>query len=551
MRLRRGVWVLVAWMVLVAPAGAQAVRVTLVDGKSGELIPSGLVGLIAVDGQRVTRGLTNLRGVIVLTAPPGRYTVRGDRIGYIGAVSGVITLRRGDTTTLRLRMPSELVVLPEVVVREGPMGCATDGLARPELEVLWREARKALESTVLTREQGASELLVVGVERTRTPDGRLMREREVSRRVTRGRPYHALSPAVLAERGFTTYDGVGVVFFAPDVDLLLSDSFIGTHCFGLVERKGRVGLSFSPVPAGEQTDIRGVMWVDRATRALAEVTFEYVRAPSPYDRTPASGFVRFGPSPGQGWIVTEWIISTPQVGLVEDRFADSRTSGEQRVLSILQRGGTAEPLSAKGLSAVGVVEGTVFDSLTMRPLVGVLVGLAGSDANDRTDSAGHYHLTLGVLGPVSLRFSHPRLTLLGLLPVIDTALVGPTLALDYATPSASVWLTRQCGEAIAEDAKRGVLVLRVLDTAGGPVVGATVSVTWTRFKPIRAGARVVLNSRGTSMDGETNGDGGVILCGVSVGATLTVRIADVPAGDPIIVEASNPVHIVDLLRPSN
>lgn len=546
--MRRNRRVLLCLMVLATTLEAQAVRVTLLDDKSGDMIASGLVALVSAEGRVVARGLTDARGHILLAGAPGRYVVRGDRIGYRGATSGALTLIVGDTLVVRLRMPSDQVVLPEVVVARPTLGCASEGLARPELEAVWGEARKALESTVLTRNQLRPELQVVRVERTRSPEGRLLQEREVSRRPTRGRPYEALSLAELDAHGFARTDGTETVFFAPDADLLLSDPFIATHCFGTVEEGNRVGLSFSPAPAIARPDIEGVMWLQRATGALSEVTFSFVHAPAPYDRVRASGFVRFARVPGNGWIVSEWILAMPRVGVVEGRFLDSRVGGTSRVLSIIEQGGTAAIEAAAGRASLVSITGTVFDSIAMRPLSGVRVGLAGAAESQVTDSRGRYRIGLGVQGPVALRFRHPRLTLLGLPEVMDTAVSGPQLRVDYAIPSPLVWLARFCPRDVADDPKNGALVLRVLDAEGGTIPATTVSVSWTRPSVRDAGNVAVVSRRGATIAMETDTLGAVTFCGVPVQTTLTVRFAGI-AATAVKLQGTDRIYLGEVVRP--
>ncbi len=153
-----------------------------------------------------------------------------------------------EKSAFRLRMPSEAVVLPEIVAGRSGLGCSTDGLARPELELLWGEARKALETTVLTREQRGAELMVVGVERTRSPYGHLLERGSPGG--PRGLTIPGAVPRYPGRPGVCLPPGIGTVFFAPDADLLLSDPFIESHRFGLVEQERCTGLSFArPLPS--------------------------------------------------------------------------------------------------------------------------------------------------------------------------------------------------------------------------------------------------------------------------------------------------------------
>ena len=75
----------------------------------------------------------------------------------------------------------------------------------------------------------------------------------------------------------------GSEFWAPDAGVLLSDSFLDTHCLRI--RAGGselVGLDFEPVPNRDVADIAGTLWLDPATAELQRVDFRYVNLPVPH-----------------------------------------------------------------------------------------------------------------------------------------------------------------------------------------------------------------------------------------------------------------------------
>src|SRR5690606_981255 len=90
----------------------------------------------------------------------------------------------------------------------------------------------------------------------------------------------ALAPDTLADHGFVRDMDGTVIFYAPDAEVLLSDAFLNTHCFGLRETtaqgEDRVGLTFEPVPGRRVPDVRGVLWLDTEGARLRSIEYQYV-----------------------------------------------------------------------------------------------------------------------------------------------------------------------------------------------------------------------------------------------------------------------------------
>ena len=61
-------------------------------------------------------------------------------------------------------------------------------------------------------------------------------------------PYETLAPATVARDGFSVRRDTSRYYYAPDADILLSDAFVGGHCFGTRRGgpAGSVGLTFRP-----------------------------------------------------------------------------------------------------------------------------------------------------------------------------------------------------------------------------------------------------------------------------------------------------------------
>ncbi len=459
---------LLALATSIVPLQGQGIQVTLVEERSRVAVP-GLVSVLSLDGATVARALTNPSGYVMIPVPPGRYIVEGARIGFFGARSDTLTVVEGSAVILRLGMPMDQVMLPEVVTEARRSECSVRDRS-PDLQTVWEEARKVLATVVLTREQLHPTLEVVRFERTRGPLGALVSEREVARRRGPGNPYHTLTPSELLDGGFSRTTGDQTMFYAPDADLLLSDDFLATHCFGLTAdpARGRIGLTFTPMPSRTQTGIAGTLWMNRAEGELEEVEFEYVKAPYPYNRTRATGVVRFARMPRLGWIVGEWEIRMPKVAQVRQRIVGAQLEEREVVVGSLEVGGVATPV----------------DPAERRIVVA---------ARQRADSA---------------------------------AGKSPTAPLPGGFASAEALLESYCGAAVAADSSKGILIGIIRTADGGPVKGARMRVSWGGDAAPRPGVS-------TDSGAETDASGGFFACGVPLGGVLRVDNGGRPVGKPI------------------
>ena len=111
------------------------------------------------------------------------------------------------------------------------------------------------------------------------------------------------------------------VFHAPDEDVILSDSFAATHCLRILPDTGRdnaVRLGFSPVPGHRQTDISGVLVIDRATSELRRLDFSFVNLPAMDVVGSPGGQIVFRRLPEGSWLIEEWAIWLPVAELHKD-----------------------------------------------------------------------------------------------------------------------------------------------------------------------------------------------------------------------------------------
>ena len=307
----------IAWVVLqaaVAPSmQGQVIRGRLVDAADNAAIAGAMMTLMDRDGRAVERILTHsATGMFELRAPePGEYRVRAERIGYGTTSSAFFSISAGDTLTVQISAPVEALSLEGIRAAVGPR-CQVrpeEGLAVAQV---WEEARKALAAATWTQERGLYRYEMLGIKRLLDERGRKVEfeDRAYAQSLVPA-PYVARSADSLVYDGFARLSAGGSEFWAPDAGVLLSDSFLDTHCLRI--RAGGselVGLDFEPVPNRDVADIAGTLWLDAATAELQRVDFRYVNLPVPHwlmDASPG-GTVRFRALPNGTWIVTSWHI---------------------------------------------------------------------------------------------------------------------------------------------------------------------------------------------------------------------------------------------------
>jgi hypothetical protein len=298
---------------------------------------------------------------------------------------------------------------------------------------VWEEARKAVEAVRLT---GSEQRLYMRV-RDYTHDLSLRgdvtsNEESREREGISARPYVSPDAESMARDGYVRQEDDGTMYYAPDADVLLSDSFVSAHCFHLqrdaVTGDSLIGVAFEPVRRRPPPDIRGVLYLDRRSAELRELRYTYTSLPAAATGRDFGGRVAFQRVPGGAWIIRAWAVRGP-VFVVRQQ-ADFSTSGlPVRGMSAASRGldsslagmhvGGGEVLVARTVAgatvwarAYGSVRGTVTDSATGRAVVDAQVELRGTTHQARTDSAGafrldsvppgEYALLVNVLAPVRI-----------------------------------------------------------------------------------------------------------------------------------------------------
>jgi len=307
---------LVAWA---GAASAQSVQGTLLRADrtpaSGVIVAASRGG--ATDSV-LARTMTNGNGRYAMDVPAGAVRLRALRIGHRPVLIGEFTLAAGARRETRTVLPDDPIVL-QAVTTEATSSCRQTGSAGANVATVFDEARKALLSTSLRSGDGDPLVRLSTYSQLRSVGNRelspLVREfQEGSSR----KPFRSLRPDSLAKVGYMQADLSGTTYWAPDAEVLLSETFMESHCLriedGTGARAGWIGLAFRPQDfRRNHVDVNGTLWLDRATSELRRMEFRYEGLPLAMQRVESGGDLEFTRLSDGTWFVNRWEIRMPRM----------------------------------------------------------------------------------------------------------------------------------------------------------------------------------------------------------------------------------------------
>jgi carboxypeptidase family protein len=423
---------LAAFLVPTTVVSAQTVRGDVVESGGGAPVAGARVLLLDGAGHRVAAAVTGPDGAYQLTAPSaGSYLLRVERIGF-AATSMRVELGAGETVQRRVASGSAPIRLTGITARGG--GGASRCQVRPDsgqmTATLWEEARKALDLADNTQAEELYRYRIRTMVRDLTgPELRQVRAEQVADTAGSSvQPFFSAPLRQLQANGFIQTSGENedsVQYYAPDAEVLLSGAFLDTHCFRVADHPdsaGLVGLAFEPVRGRRTTDVKGVLWLDRATSELRWLDYGYTNAPLPGPDGVPGGRIDFRRLPNASWIVSRWQVRMPFEEIHPIRNPADPTPpptltvrekvGE--VVDVLTRLGQRVDMNPPQYATL---EGVVYDSTRRAPLAGARVFLSGTPHEAVTDSAGRFVLAELREGTYTLSFAAPRLDTLGYVPL--------------------------------------------------------------------------------------------------------------------------------------
>ena len=469
-------------------ATAQTVVGRVLDGGTGQPVAGAFVVLQDQRGDRVTGVLSAPDGGFVLRAPEaGEYDLVAQMIGYTTGREDRLLLEEDGRVARTLELHPRALAL-EGIRAQTDQRCVRRPGAGPGTARLWAEARKALE----VASWSVSAPLHYQVLRfRRTLEPRTLRVVDRSEVESRGwfrrSPYVSLPAEELEREGYVQpAEDDQLDYYAPDADVLLSASFLDSHCFSMrpspPDEPGLVGLAFQPVPGRDRPDIRGVLWLDQATSELRRLDFTYVRLPfgDGMEWDPVGGTVHFQRLDTGIWIVREWHLRMPIVARSDGELVLARleeVGAEVRRM----RGGTGP---TAGDTAGAALFGTVTDAVTGHPLGGARVEVRSGGravAIVEADADGAYRIRGLPDGRYRVAFEHSDLAILGLpvAPRTVELMAGWAIRLPLSlrlVPDQAVEVCAASGWPGAEGSAAVLLHGRVRGAGGDPVPGALVSL---------------------------------------------------------------------------
>lgn len=490
----------------VTPATAQLVRGTVTESESNSAMRGTFVVLLDSAGSMRGSALTDENGRYALRAPfAGSFRIRAEQIGHQTKTSATLTLAADNTMTVDLALPVAAIEL-EAISAEGVRRC----VARPQMALqaakLWDEARKALNVTSWSEKENRIQLDTRTYSRLLDQYTLAITGEQIRPAINMTRAYAAIPVDTLTRYGFVRpMGGDTIAYYGPDADVLLSESFLDTHCFhvekGTGATQGMAGLSFEPVPGRKLKDIKGTFWIDAKTSELRYIEYTYTGLDA--GRSTGGGRTNFRRLPTGMWIVDHWYIRMPLIA--------KRQYGDQLLVGYAENGGEIvdvhEPSSKYELAKTRIV-GTVYDSTRHTPLRDAIVYLSGTTYRTTTDQSGHFEIADVLEGSYQLAFSYASFDSLPALPsprTIDAR--GAVTHADLAIPATQTLIGQVCPGSNAT----GVITGYVWTAHEGPNPNATVTISWgTVQQP--AGVRVTTDLAGR-----------YVVCGVPLNKTVRLQ----------------------------
>ncbi len=524
MNARRAV-LIAASLTLPMRASAQALRGVVVEG--GDRPVAGVV-LLLMDGESgvAARALSNERGEFRLAAPgAGLYRVRTMRIGFRPVLSEKIQLDAGADVAQRIVVAGVLFSLDTVrVVSHNACRAVVDSGAATF--AVWEQARTALTATQLTGNARAMAMTTLSYERALDPVNRRVRKQSMvfrTKNVTQ--PWMSLPPETLRRIGYVVVEPDGsTTFRAPDLEMLLSNVFLEDHCFKLTSGEGRIGIAFEPTNERRRVpEIRGTLWLDRASSQLRSLELRYVNVEPEQERI-AGADMEFVRMSNGAWAISRWSIRMP---VMEQRLRPGTFGGAALFVREVRVEGGEVVLARLGrdtlwMQPLRTLSGSVVDSGAGVPIAGARVSLDGTALLDTTDERGTFQIAGVLSGEYALQVRTPSLDSASAVHQTTLTFADAAVSHEIRVPSAQQVAASTCP---ARSEYHGIVIGSLRMRGDTPIPRDTkVRAEWDSFL-LRGEASspfVVRSPRG--IDTRADASGVFRLCGVPIFTALVLSV---------------------------
>lgn len=344
----RSITIALLALALLAPgrAGAQRVHGVVVAHDTGDPVPGAIVVMADIAGARRGIALADSLGRFAIAARlPGRYTLVAERVGYASLQPDTITLPAG-SLEVQLRAGARRVALPVLTARARSR-CAGILDGGPQVAEVWEEARKALAGAALLEESGGYRFTAQVDRRETNLTGSAVITRKTALQTSTGTAFLTLPPDLLVRGGYVVFDADSMILYGVSAAVVLSDEFREYHCFGLRDGGAeRIGLEFVPLRTIGPVDVRGVLWLDRATAELRTLEFTYTGLDFRGPTRRLGGELEFRRLPNGAWIVPRWTVRGPLLRSAGEGELRPGEMSHYRVRALLET--TGQVLSVMG-----------------------------------------------------------------------------------------------------------------------------------------------------------------------------------------------------------
>jgi len=519
-----------------APLAAQVIRGAVTEQTTNTPQAGVLLSVLDSSGATVLHALSDDKGGFEIRLPgAGTYSIDAKRIGVRRVQIRPFTIAAGETRRVDISVEPLPAVLSSVKVT-GRTSCVRNPATNARTAALWEDARAALTAAVITRNLsvGASDT-VMRFNRKLDPNSwRVLYETRRRVSVAIDRPFRSLPAEVLSIGGYVTVNQDGSTdYYAPDAEVLLSDTFLADHCFKIeppngMDHLGHIGLAFQPIPEHKKPDIKGVLWMDEKTSELRSLEFTYTWLPNELRPVDFGGVVSFFRLPGGRWIVRSWRIRMPEFSnqryseRYDGGYVAMGRSGTPQLVRITEEGG-AVPVDVL-LNQAGRVSGSVIDTVSKKPVAGITVALAGTSDSTMTAMDGTFDLPFVQPGSYTIVLRHPALDSLGvehLAQALDVQAGGVT-RVGLRLPTNEEIAARMCNGSVDFTNHSIIRFLVVNQATGTPL--SKVPAVFSRV-PIGQNGKPVADSA-ASYDVTLDDGGGFLACDLR--GDEIVRIEAVP-----------------------
>ena len=303
------------------PLGAQiTVRGRLVDGVAKSPVIGALAELRDQQANVIAQTFTSPTGAFLFAVPGNKkYVLRIAAIGYGRHAPIEIPVGTETVVVPDVVLTPVVVTLPELHAMSGKRACGKSEVNPETFGGLLESARTSLQVMDATLRSGsvAFEMQVIHKLAVKTSTDSSISADTVGG-VLHEWPVKSLSIDSLQELGFqrpkTPEEGFGHHYYGPDMQVLVSDWFLDTHCFALDKDRSKgdtVVIKFDPAGKNKNTDVSGTLVLDRSSLTMRRLTFELRDLPDGVPDRSAGGEMRFAEkSPGL-WVPIEWAIWAP------------------------------------------------------------------------------------------------------------------------------------------------------------------------------------------------------------------------------------------------